>query len=248
MDDRPGVSISGVVMAQDNAATIGDVVDELGTFCHEVVVVDGGRREATREIAARRPFVRVYERTFADFARQKNWSFDRTQGSWILVLDTDETLSSGARWQVPWLVRSPLDRFHLPRHWLVRKDGELHYLRGGPYHRARQLRLFRRSMGYRYCEQTPVHEPLEYRGRGRGLRVRLPSIYHFCLLADRATREAKVARYRSLDPRSERAHLHDVYLWEEMVERHRIPIVPLPARYRASFERRIARQGVGRDA
>jgi glycosyltransferase involved in cell wall biosynthesis len=229
-------SISGLVLAQDNAPWIGEVVDELGRICDEVLVADGGSRDGTPAIAAQRPFVRVVARPFDTYAHQRNFAVAHARGRWILPLDTDERLSDSAAALIPWLVRIPgLHRLHLPRLWVVRRHGRLHYLRGGPYFRDRQLRVYRRSMQARYCEDSPVHPPLHARSRGRGLRIRAPVIFHLCLLEDRDRREAKVARYRALDPCPSRERLHRVYLWEEVAHEHGIPIVPLPERYQERF-------------
>jgi glycosyltransferase involved in cell wall biosynthesis len=222
------------VLAQDSAGRIGGLVDELGRVCDEVVVVDGGSRDDTAAIAARRPFVRVLSRPFDTFSEQRNFALDHALGRWIMLLDTDERLSDSAARLIPLLVRIPgLHRVHLPRLWVVRRHGRLHYLRGKPYFRDRQLRLHRRSLGP-YLDHSPVH-PIRARCPGRGLRMRAPVIFHFCLLEDRVRREAKVARYRALDPCPSRERLHEVYLWEEVARERRIPLVPLPARYQRRF-------------
>ena len=86
------IHLSGVVVCQDNASTIGAVLDSLVPFCDEIVVVDGGSSDATREIATQRDKVRLYERRFDGHARQKNFGFDQALGDWILIVDTDELL------------------------------------------------------------------------------------------------------------------------------------------------------------
>lgn len=242
MDEAKGTanttypSVGGLVLAQDNARDIGEVVDQLGEICESVLVVDGGSRDGTPEIAAQRPFVRVIERRFDTHARQRNFALQQMHSDWVLSLDTDERLSDSARWLIPLLVRIPgLARFHFPRLWLVHQRGRLCYLRGRPYYRDRQLRLFRCRPSFRYAEISPVHHPLLRGKRDLGLRVRAPVIFHFCLLADPEERKAKVARYRALDPDPERERLHRFYLWEDLVAERAIPIVPLSARYQQRF-------------
>lgn len=209
------IHLSGVVVCQDNASTIGAVLDSLVPFCDEIVVVDGGSSDATREIATQRDKVRLYERRFDGHARQKNFGFDQALGDWILIVDTDELLGGRGLARLRWLTHVPgMYWYSLPRYWVVERDGALHYLAGKPYYRDRQLRLFRNEPGFRYeVDRYPIHHQFrEKRGGGRPLRR--PHIFHYTLLLqDRSERERKVARYRVTEPDSER--LHRMYLWED---------------------------------
>ncbi len=62
---------------------------ESAGFADDVVVVDGGSRDRTVEIA--RAFgCRVYEQPWRGFARQKQFAVDRCRHDWVLILDADE--------------------------------------------------------------------------------------------------------------------------------------------------------------
>ncbi|HEY5658653.1 MAG TPA: glycosyltransferase [Myxococcota bacterium] len=218
------IHLSGVVVCQDNAPTIGPVLDSLAPLCDEIVVVDGGSRDDTAAIAAQRAKVRLVERAFDSHAGQKNFACDQARGRWILLLDSDELLgAAGLRW-LRWLTHVPGARwFSLPRYWLVERDGRLYYLAGKPYYRDRQLRLFRNEPGFRYDEeQHPIHHEFrEKRGFGRPLRS--PHIFHYAfLLQGREEREQKFRRYMAVEPASER--LHRQQLWED----RDVPLLPLP--------------------
>ncbi len=220
-----GIHLSGAVVAQNNETTIGPVLDSLAPHCDEVVVVDGGSTDKTPEIAAARPKVRVIHHEFqGNLSVQKNFAFNQCRGDWILMIDTDELLGGKRVGWLRGLTRVPgLNWYSIPRYWLVKKDGELHYLSERPYYRDRQLRLFRNLPGFRYDEEGwPIHHRfLKKTGRGRPLRN--PHIYHYALLLqDRATREGKQDWYLKAEPDS--AHLHRMYLWEDLDP----PSRPLP--------------------
>jgi glycosyltransferase involved in cell wall biosynthesis len=218
------IHLSGLVICQDNAATIGPVIDTLVPFCDEIVVVDGGSSDATVDIAAQRPKVRLFERPFDNHANQKNFACDRARGSWILILDSDELLCAAGLRRLRWLTHLPgAHWFSLPRYWLVERNGSFYYLAGRPYYRDRQLRMFRNEPGFRYeGKRHPIHnEFCERRGFGRPLRI--PHIFHYALLLQsRAERERKFRRYMAVEPGSER--LHRQQLWED----HDVPLQPLP--------------------
>jgi len=222
---QPRIRISGAIVAQDTQATIGPVLDNLRTFCDEVVVVDGGSRDATTDIAASKPDVRLYRRPFdGDIGAQKNFAFDQCFGEWILMLDTDELLGGRGCRHLRSLTRVPgLSWFSFPRYWLVEQDGRIGYLAGKPYYKDRQIRLFRNLPGFRYdSSKQPIHHPFREK-QGAGLTLRGPHIFHYAfLLLDRATREAKVERYMEREPQS--AHLNRMGLWEDSG----VPVEPLP--------------------
>lgn len=231
------IRLSGVVVCQDNASTIGAVIRSLAPHCDEIVVVDGGSRDATAEIASAEPRVRLYERAFDSHAAQKNFAFDQARGEWILLLDSDELLGTRGVRRLRWLLRVPgLRWYSFPRYWLVESGAGLRYLAVRPWYRDRQLRLFRNEPAFRYEENAhPVHHQI--RGpHGRGRPLRSPHIFHYTLLLqDRAERERRVERYMRVEPESER--LHRMHLWED----YAAPLAALREPLPGMLERGVSR-------
>ncbi len=72
------------------------VLASLADLADEIVVVDSGSTDRTREIA-RQHGARVLSRPFTDFAEQKNFAAAQSSNGWILSLDADEELSPELR-------------------------------------------------------------------------------------------------------------------------------------------------------
>ena len=160
--------LSAVIIALNEEERIGGCIDSL-SFCDEVLVVDGGSTDRTRELAAAAG-ARVLQRPFDDFARQHE--FARTQAAcpWILSIDADERAS-------PELARAATERaaaaqgggreagagtaaaFSLP----FRNHFRGVWLRWGGLWPDRHVRLFRRD-ACRYDLTRPVHEKLLVQG------------------------------------------------------------------------------------
>lgn len=61
-------------------------------WAKEVLVVDSGSTDATRDILTRHPNVRVVERAFDDFAQQWRFGLSQVDAEWVLALDADYVL------------------------------------------------------------------------------------------------------------------------------------------------------------
>src|SRR2546428_8018089 len=117
----PSPTVSVLVLAQDVACFLPRLLANVQPIADEIVVVDGGSRDATADVAIREPKVRLFRRRFeGDFAAQKNFGLELCRGSWILVVDADELLSDALRVKISTLVRTPLARWYkFPRYWIV---------------------------------------------------------------------------------------------------------------------------------
>jgi len=89
------VPISACIITFNEADRIGDCLASLA-FCDEIVVVDSGSTDATREIAAAAG-ARVLERAFTGFRSQKQFAVDQARHDWVLCLDADERVSPELR-------------------------------------------------------------------------------------------------------------------------------------------------------
>lgn len=143
--------ISATIIAQDEERAIGDCIASVRGFCGEVLVVDGGSRDRTREVAGQLG-ARVLTRPFDDFARQHEFARTQARGEWILSLDADERASpelaavrpdpAAAAYSLPF-------KNHYRGTWL----------RHGGFWPDRHVRLFRRD-ACRYDPARSVHEKL----------------------------------------------------------------------------------------
>lgn len=132
------------------------------SFCDEIVVVDGGSRDRTVEIA-RAAGARVIENPWPGYAAQRNLALDAAGGDWVLEIDADERISPRLRASIEELLRKPpagadMAVFALRNRFL---GGLLGPSAKYPAYRSR---LFRRG-AYRHDEGRAVHEGIELLGR-----------------------------------------------------------------------------------
>jgi glycosyltransferase involved in cell wall biosynthesis len=150
--------LSATVLALDEEAQLPACLESL-RFCDEVLVIDGGSRDRTREIAAQYD-ARVLERPFDDFARQHEFAREQAKGDWILSLDADERASPELSKAAPEAARSDsAAAYSLPFKTYFRDV----WLRHGGFWPDRHVRLYRRD-ACSYDLARPVHEKLIVRG------------------------------------------------------------------------------------
>lgn len=82
--------ITPIVLTYNEAPNLARCLGQLG-WARQVLVVDSFSTDATLEIAAQHPNVRVVQRAFDDFEHQLNHALERCgiESEWVLVLDAD---------------------------------------------------------------------------------------------------------------------------------------------------------------
>lgn len=146
----PEPRISLCMIARDEESFLGECLRRAAPAVDEIVVVDTGSVDRTREIA--RSFgAKVIERPWDDdFAAARNASLEAATGDWILALDADEFLSEGAPERIRELCRDAgVCGYHMV---LENVHGEAR-TRG-----VTIVRLFRRLEGLRW--QNRIHEQI----------------------------------------------------------------------------------------
>lgn len=177
--------LSAVVTTLDNAGTLEDCLASLA-FCEEIVLLDSGSTDATRDIAQRHG-VRVFIEPFKGYGPQKQSALDKASHDWVLLLDADEALTEQGRDAIEKeLAAARADGYRLPRReWLFWR---------WPHPATRpnwQLRLFRRSRGA--MNRVPVHAAPEV----HGTVIDLDAPFTHFGEANIAVRVDKVNRYSS---------------------------------------------------
>ncbi|MBL8956972.1 MAG: glycosyltransferase family 2 protein [Myxococcaceae bacterium] len=142
------MKLSVTMIVRDEAAMLPGCLERLGEC--ELVVVDTGSTDATRELA-KAAGARVFDFTWRDdFAAARNFALEQCTGDVVLVLDADERVSKELWAQLMALPASVGAATVLMRNVQA----------GGSVRDARLLRVFRRhpSIRYRYAIHEDVSE------------------------------------------------------------------------------------------
>jgi glycosyltransferase involved in cell wall biosynthesis len=194
------VRLSATIIAQDEERALPDCLASL-KFCDEIMVVDGGSRDRTREIA-QAAGARVLERPFDDFARQHEFARQEAKGDWILSIDADERASEE-------LAKFDVNTVHMAFSLPFRNHFHGVWLRHGGFWPDRHVRLFRRDR-CRYDPQRAVHEKLIVDGTTG--RLDAPILhYSYDSLADCLR---KMQRYGEQAARQRHAQGQTAQAWE----------------------------------
>lgn len=84
--------ITGVIITLNEANNIEECITSLQTVCNEVIVVDSGSQDNTREIADACG-AKVFIQPYLGDGPQKNYGLQFASNDWILSLDADERLT-----------------------------------------------------------------------------------------------------------------------------------------------------------
>lgn len=97
--------LSVVLITQDAASKIESCLASLG-FADEILVVDSGSRDATREIALGHG-ARVIESEWRGFGPQKQFAVEAASHPWVLCIDADERVSPELALEIVATLRRP---------------------------------------------------------------------------------------------------------------------------------------------
>jgi glycosyltransferase involved in cell wall biosynthesis len=151
--------ISATIVTLNEERNIARAIESL-RCADEVVVVDSGSTDRTREIAARLG-ARVIEEPWRGYAAQKNFAAECASFDWILSIDADESLSDELEGEILALkIASPdCAGYSMPR--LAQYLGR--WILHGGWYPDRKLRLYDRTHGKWTGDY--VHESVTVQGR-----------------------------------------------------------------------------------
>ena len=206
MPARPG--LSACIITLNEADRIDACLESLA-FCDDIVVVDSGSTDDTRERAAARG-ARVLVRAFDCDRSQKDYAVGLAANDWVLCLDADERVTPALRAEIERERDNGFPTYagyRFPR--LTEYFGA--FLRHGNAYPDRVLRLFdRRRGGWRGDRE--IHEHASVDGPVGSLRGDLEHDAYRSL-GDHLTRMDRYARMMAMHMHAQgrRAHLFNLF-------------------------------------
>ena len=153
-------TLSVVLAVYNEEVNLGGCLDSVKDLASEIVIVDGGSKDKTIEIARRYGAKIIQTDNPPIFHINKNKAIDRATKDWVLQLDADEQVSKPLAKEIKEVIEGKnLDGFWIPRSnfFLGR------FLRKGGQYPDYTLRLYRRGKGR--LPAKDVHEQAEVSGK-----------------------------------------------------------------------------------
>jgi glycosyltransferase involved in cell wall biosynthesis len=161
-------AISAVLIAQDEEHNLPDALRSVA-FCDEVVVVDAGSTDHTREVAEAAGARVILNRPWPGFVEQRNVAVDAAPNDWVLAVDADERVTPALREEICALRAAGFDHAGYRMSRVAFYLGR--WIRGTDWYPDPQLRLFDRRHGR--WQGALVHESVVVAGSVGRLRCEL---------------------------------------------------------------------------
>ncbi len=165
-DGAAPLPLSATIICKNEGGYIGKCIASLNGFA-EIVVVDSGSTDATLDIVrgfiARGWPIRLIERNWPGYAKQKQFAWEQATRDWVLSIDSDEWLDDDLRRSLPALIAAPPDVVG----WKLRRPLAIYGQENVPPKATKPERIIRlaRRDKVRFDESALVHEGLVAEGR-----------------------------------------------------------------------------------
>ena len=152
------LSLSIVIITKNEESNLARTLQSV-TWADEIVIVDSGSTDRTREIAASFQ-AKFFVEPWKGFAAQKNSALQKATGDWVLSLDADEEVEPALASEIQQTLTA---KSSATGFWIPRKNFFLaRWIRHGGFYPDPKLRLFRRGAGK--FEDRLVHEDIKISG------------------------------------------------------------------------------------
>jgi glycosyltransferase involved in cell wall biosynthesis len=153
------VPLSAVLIAQNEEKHIGDAVASVA-FCEDIVLVDSGSTDRTREIAEAAGVRVLTNAPWPGFVAQRDFAVRAARHDWVLALDADERVGEALRGEIEELRARGFEHagYRMPR--VASYLGC--WIRATDWYPDWQVRLFDRTRAA--WQGDLVHESVSVRG------------------------------------------------------------------------------------
>lgn len=154
------ITLSLCMIVKNEEQTLKRCLDSVQTFIDEIIIVDTGSKDRTKEIA-KEYNAKIYDfKWIDDFSAARNYSFNKATKEYIMWLDGDDYVNQDNINKVKKLLEKFDDKFdYVSVEYILGRaiDGQVSYS-------LRRNRIVKRNMGFKWIGK--VHEYLNVYGKG----------------------------------------------------------------------------------
>jgi glycosyltransferase involved in cell wall biosynthesis len=203
------MKISACIITLNEERNLPRCLKSVAPLADEILVVDSGSTDATRDIAVKFG-AHVVHQDWLGYVGQKNFALDQARHDWVLSIDADEEISVELAASIARIkAATDADKPGAPNGYVFSRivfyRGR--WIRHGDWYPDRLVRLFRRQEG-RFSGGR-VHEKLELRGE----HPILPGHLHHFTYENASDRADRCARYAALWAQSAHEQHRRAYPW-----------------------------------
>lgn len=182
--------LSVVIITYNEEKHIDDVIDNI-SFADEIIVIDSFSSDGTFEKLAKFKNVIKIQRSFKNFADQRNFGIKMVSNDWLLFIDADERLTPELKNEIITTINNPTTAvaFKVKRLFFFKKKR----IRFSGFQTDTTYRLFIKDK-VKYIEDKLVHEMPQINGESHVLKN---NILHYCFSSAKHYK-AKMEHYASL--------------------------------------------------
>lgn len=158
-----------LIITYNEESNIKTLLDDLA-FADEIIVVDSFSTDNTFEIASGFKNVKIVQRTFDNFALQRNYALSLATNSWILFIDADERLTPKLKQEIDFTInqKDSASAYFIYRNFMF-KNKKIHF---SGWQTDKIIRLFKKEHAH-YNVNKIVHEKLIVTGKTKKLKHKL---------------------------------------------------------------------------
>jgi len=145
-------NISGIILTKNNQRTISDCVRAIAPLVTELIIIDDFSEDKTLNIIKQEyPTVKIFQKKLIRFDEQRNYGITLAINDWILMIDSDEIISS----KLQDVIKNTNDTWEIDAYWVERLNRFFSvYLKENYTNRPI---LFKKTLKFTF----PVHEIIE---------------------------------------------------------------------------------------